>query len=573
MVFKTNSVSKGIGIGKVFLYKPFVPSVVKNLIEPGTEKQAMDRYEEIRMRAKAEIDSLKLKLSKDAEKAKIFTAHLDILEDPVINGEITDGIVQRRFNVDWAIFDIYEKYIKILSAAKDSVIRERAIDLKDVELRLLRNCYGEQEADIACFENPAIIAAHELTPSDTVMMDPSKIVAILTETGGYSSHSAIIARNFGIPALSGFSDLEKIFNRPGPVVVDAIDGLLITDPSEEQVESYSKKRSKYLTEIAKAKMFETAAAITVDGIPIEVDLNIASADESELEGAQFTDGVGLFRTEFLFMSRNYLPSEEEQFEIYKKVLIRFGNREVTLRTLDIGGDKKLDCLNLPKEENPFLGNRALRLCFEHMDIFKTQLRAALRASTYGNLRIMFPMVANIEDIHRAKAVLEEVRLDLDRDRIPYSKNIKIGIMIEIPSIALMADMVAQEVDFASIGSNDLVQYAIAVDRMNPAVSGYYQTYHPAVFRLISYVVHHFVMAGKPICVCGEMGGDCLSAMALIGMGMRQFSMSRSSVGKIKEMIGLLSTQQARLIAEKVVNFPTAAEAEELLQNELTKLGL
>ncbi|TQI68935.1 phosphoenolpyruvate--protein phosphotransferase [Clostridium sp. KNHs216] len=573
MVYKANSVSKGIGIGEVFLYKTFHPSVVESLIEPDTEEQAINWYEEIRIKAKAEIDLLKLKLSEDAEKAKIFTAHLDILDDPVMNGEIKDGIIRRHFNVDWAIFDTYEKYIKILSAAKDPVIRERAIDLKDVEMRLLRNCSGEREADIACFEKPVIIAAHELTPSDTVMMDPAKIVAILTENGGYSSHSAIIARNFGIPALSGFSDIEKILDQPGPVVVDAMGGLLITDPSKEQLESYSKKQSNYLAEIEKAKMFEAAAAITVDGIPIEVNLNIASADELELEGAQFTDGVGLFRTEFLFMGRSCLPSEEEQFEIYKKVLIRFGDRAVTLRTLDIGGDKKLECLNLPKEDNPFLGNRALRLCFEHMDIFKTQLRAALRASTYGNLRIMFPMVANIEDVRRAKTVLAEVRLDLDREKISYSKNIKIGIMIEIPSIALMADMVAQEVDFASIGSNDLIQYAIAVDRMNPAVSGYYQTYHPAVFRLISYVVHHFVIAGKQICVCGEMGGDCLSAMALIGMGMRQLSMSRSSVGKIKEMIGLLSTQQARLIAGKVVNCPTAAEAEELLKNELRELGL
>ncbi len=572
MIYKGNPVSQGIGIGKIHLFEPFVPSVVKNVIVPGDRSKTIESYEKAKEKAQEEILAVRKKLmAGDKEKAKIFSAHMEILSDPVIDEEIRISIAQDCLNADWVIYSTYEKYIGILEKTQDMLIRERAADIKDVQLRLLRCFYGLPEKSLASIKTPVIIVAHDLLPSDTVMLDPANTLAIVTEIGGYTSHSAIIARNLEIPALLGVQEAVSIVKQSETVIVDALDGLLITEPEKEQMESYHKKREDFIMHTAEVKKFMDIKAVTADGFPVEIDLNISSADLLELEGAQFTDGVGLFRTEFLYMGRSHLPTEEEQYEIYKKVLLKFGSRPVTLRTLDIGGDKTLEYLQLPKEDNPFLGNRALRLCFQNPDIFKTQLRAALRASIHGNLRIMFPMVANMEDIYKAKAVLGEVKAGLDKEEIPFDKNVKIGIMIEIPSIALIADFVVKEVDFASIGTNDLTQYMIAVDRLNPNVTEYYQAYHPAIFRMIGFVIEQFVKEGKPICVCGEMGGDVLSAVVLLGMGIRQLSMGISSVGRIKKMINSLAVGQAGSIAANLKNYVTAAGMEEYLKSSLADI--
>ena len=504
-------------------------------------------------------------------KQKFFSAHIEILFDPAIDNDIRDSIGYDYLNVDWAIYKTYEKYIRILGKAKDPLIRERKADLQDVQYRLLRCLYSLPEKNLAFLDMPVVIVSHDLLPSDTAMLDPAKTLAIITETGGYASHSAIIARNFGIPALSGVQNCTSFLKHSETVIVDAIEGLLITEPVKEQIESYNKIQKKYALHVAEIKQYMNVKPVTSDGVPIEVDLNIGSADTRELEGSQYTDGVGLFRTEFLFMGQDRLPTEDEQYDMYKKILLKFGSRPVTLRTLDIGGDKTLEYLNLPKEENPCLGHRALRLCFDNPPIFKTQLRAALRASVHGNLRIMFPMVANMEDIRRAKTIMEEIKNSLDAEKAPYSRDVKIGIMIEIPSIALIADSVVKEVDFASIGTNDLAQYTIAVDRMNPMVSEYYQLYHPAVFRLIGYVVEQFVKEKKPICVCGEMGGDVVTAVVLLGLGIRQLSMNISSVGKMKKLICSLTIEKAKSISDVVKNFSTASEVEEYIKNSITDI--
>jgi phosphotransferase system enzyme I (PtsI) len=571
MIYKGNPVSQGIGIGQIYIYETFVPSVVKNVIEQGDAGKVIDTYESIRNKAHEELLAVKRKMTEDENKAKIFSAHIDILYDPAIDNDIRDAIGYDCLNVDWAIYKTYEKYIRIMEKTKDPLIRERKADLQDVQFRLLRCLYSLPEKNLAFLDMPVVVVSHDLLPSDTAMLDPAKTLAIITETGGYTSHSAIIARNFGIPALSGVQNCTSVLKQSDTVIVDAIEGLLITDPDKEQIESYNKIQKKYALQVAEIKEYLDMKPVTSDGVPIEVDLNIGSADARELEGSQYTDGVGLFRTEFLFMGQNRLPTEDEQHDVYKKVLLKFGSRPVTLRTLDIGGDKTLEYLNLPKEENPFLGHRALRLCFDNLPIFKTQLRAALRASIHGNLRIMFPMVANMEDIRRAKTILEEVKNGLDTEKVPYSRDLKIGIMIEIPSIALIADSVVKEVDFASIGTNDLAQYTIAVDRMNPKVSGYYQVYHPALFRLIGYVAEQFVKEGKPICVCGEMGGDAAAAVVLLGMGIRQLSMSIASVGKIKKLISSLNIEQAAKVFDMVKNFSTAAEAEEYIKNSIADI--
>ena len=353
------------------------------------------------------------------------------------------------------------------------------------------------------------------------------------------------------------------------VVLDAVDGVILTDIDDEARAFYEKKREETLRRQAHTKQYIGREPVTPDGVRIAVELNIASAEPQELEGARYTDGVGLFRSEFLYMGRSTLPTEEEQFQAYRKVLMTYGKRPVILRTLDIGGDKPLDCLDIPKGDNPFLGNRALRLCFQHPEVFRTQLRAALRASVYGQLWLMFPMVASMDDIRRAKGCLEQARDELTAEGIPFSPEMKVGIMVEIPSIAIIADQAAKEVDFASIGTNDLTQYLTAVDRGDPAVRSYYQTYHPALFRLIGYVVKAFSACGKPVGVCGEMGGDPLAAAVLMGLGMRQLSMgAQLLVAAVKQMIFRTSCETARTLAEAVCGMDTAEAVRQYLKEHV-----
>jgi phosphotransferase system enzyme I (PtsI) len=331
---------------------------------------------------------------------------------------------------------------------------------------------------------------------------------------------------------------------------------------------YRRKREEYLSCVKMLEQYLDRPAVTKDGRRIEIGLNIGSREEDMDSRRKYVDMVGLFRTEFMYMNSDYLPTEEQQFEAYMKILITFGKKPVILRTLDIGGDKALPCLALPKEENPFLGKRALRLCFDRPELFKTQLRAALRASIYGNLWIMFPMVGSMDDLRRAKKILEEVKQELAEEKIAFSKEVKAGIMIEIPSIAIMAEKAAKEVDFASIGTNDLCQYLLAADRINPEVAGYYQSYHPALFSLIGHVAAEFHKAGKPICICGELGGDELAVPVLVGLGMDRLSMNFSSVAKIKKLLSEMTIQQMQAYAQAVTGMDTAAEAEEYLRKVL-----
>jgi phosphotransferase system enzyme I (PtsI) len=351
-------------------------------------------------------------------------------------------------------------------------------------------------------------------------------------------------------------------------VVDADKGILILNPQKETITEYKGKNEEYKKTAREIQHWREKIPITADGMRIDVMLNIAAASPEELEAAKYADGVGLFRTEFLYLGRSNLPTEDEQYSIYRRVLEIYGNKPVTLRTLDIGGDKQLDCMDLPHEDNPFLGNRALRLCLNHPDVFRTQLRAALRAGLHGNLRIMFPMVGSINDILSAKQAVTEAAQSLEEESIPYDGNVKLGIMIEIPSIALMADEAVQLVDFASIGTNDLCQYLLAADRMNSAVTDYYQSYHPAMFRLISTVAEAFTRAGKELCVCGELGGDAFAGPLLIGLGLRSLSMGVSSLGRCKKTICGLTIEYAENIASKVLRLNTARDVESFLAESL-----
>lgn len=569
MKLKGNAVSEGLAIGPLFVYHPFSVTVRESFCDESLAGENLGKYIEAQKQATAELQAICQKLAAaDPDKAKIFAAHLEILADAAVNEEITDGIRDEHWAPDWAIQKIYDKFVRMLKKAPNALIRERAADLEDVRRRLLRIWYRVPESNLSALSEPVVIAAHDLLPSDTATLDRGKVLAILTETGGSTSHSAIIARGYEIPAVLGIPNLLTHAQAGQTAAVDAFSGVIEFDPEREEAAAFEERRQVYLKQSAETKAYLGTAPLTADGIRIDIGLNIGSANEEEMKGETFTDLVGLFRTEFLYMGRGELPSEEEQFVIYKKVLQTYGTRPVTLRTLDIGGDKTLQCFELPREENPFLGNRALRLCFTHIDIFKTQLRAALRASVYGNLWLMLPMVGSIDDIRRAKAIIEEVKADLRLSGIPYDDGFKTGIMVEIPAIALIADLIAPEVDFASIGTNDLCQYLMATDRMNPAVAMYYQTYHPALFRLVGNVVRTFNSAAKPICVCGEMGGDTLAAAVFVGLGMRKLSMGFASVAKIKKMLSRFTIPEAEEMAATVTGLSDAAAIEAYLREKL-----
>ena len=566
MRYTGTAVSAGVVIGKVYLYERFVSDVSK--CPMGTPAEEAAHYLAARDAAQGELETLCQHFTElgDNEKASIFSAHLEILSDETMDEEIQAGISGGESSGPWVIRSVYEQYASMFEQLADPIIRERAVDLRDVCARLLRCWEGLPEQNLSALPEPVIIITHDLVPSDTATLDRNNVLGIVTEIGGSTSHSAIIARSYEIPAVLGVSGIVSQLEDRQEVILDAVDGAILTGFDEEVRSAYEAKRREILRRQAHTKLYIDREPITPDGVRIAVELNIASAEPQNLEYAKYTDGVGLFRSEFLYMGRSALPTEEEQFQAYRKVLMTYGSRPVILRTLDI--DKPLDCLGVPKEDNPFLGNRALRLCFQHPDMFRTQLRASLRASVYGNLWLMFPMVASMDDIRRAKSCLESAKAELTAEGIPFSPDLKVGIMVEIPAIAFLADQAAREVDFASIGTNDLTQYLTAVDRGNPEVRAYYQTYHPSLFRLIGYVVRSFAAQGKPVGVCGEMGGDPLAAAVLIGLGMRQLSMGAASVASIKQMILSTSCETAKALAETVCGLSTADEVRKYLKEHI-----
>ena len=558
-------VSKGYAIAPIYLFEPFPADAQESYIGQNEDAAAIDRYEKARDKALAELESIRERLGgTDPDKAKIFAAHIDILFDEAMDEEIRDLIRSERNTPEFAVKTVFTAYAKLLSKSKDTLISERAADLNDVRNRILRCFTGAPEKNISALDGPVILVAHDLLPSDTATLDRKNVRGILTEVGGATSHSAIIAKSYAIPAIIGVPGVMSALTHGEPAILDAVAGDLIQNPTCEQVRVYTQKLENWRIQKEEILRYQDALPLTRVGVRVDIGLNIATAPAQGQKGEPYADLVGLFRTEFLYMESDHLPTEEEQFQAYRRTLLAYGNKPVTMRTLDIGGDKTLPYLELPHEENPFLGNRAIRLCFTHPDIFRTQLRAAFRASVYGNLWLMLPMIGSLDDIRLAKSRIEDVKSELDREGIAYSKDVKIGIMIEIPSIAVVADLAAQEVDFASIGTNDLCQYLCAVDRLNSNVGGYYQSYHPALFRIMGNAIRAFRSAGKPISVCGELGGDPIGACVLVGLGLRKLSMNCASVATIKRVLSKFTIPQLEEMAKYACSAATARQTEEYL---------
>lgn len=571
--FNGNPVSKGIAVGRVYQYEPYHAAVSKELIAQEHIQIEWQSYEAARESALLELNTLKERMGEaDQDKAAILGAHIEILKDPAMDEQAAKLIRNKRYNVKYAIEEAYTIFIQMLEKVQDDMIRERIADMKDVKNRILRCADRIPEKNLSSLSEPVIVIAKDLFPSDTASLNRKMVLGIITEAGSETSHTAIIARSYEIPAILGVKDAVSEFADGEEIIMDAIEGIVLTAADDKTKEEYKAKREAWIAQSLELKQYLTAEPFTKDGERIYVNLNLGSADEEELKQAEVSDGVGLFRSEFLYMGRDKLPDEEEQYNIYKRVLQAFAGKTVILRTMDIGGDKKLDCMELPQEENPFLGKRALRLSFEYPDIFLTQLKAALRAAAEGDLWVMFPMVGSLEDIRLARKYVNQAKEELKAAGVSFGE-IKLGIMVEIPSIALIAEQAAEEVDFASIGTNDLTQYTLAVDRMNPELGTYYQKYHPAILRLIRYVAERFNKAGKHVGVCGELGGDEIGAVLLLGFGVRQLSMGCASVAWMKKMITTMTIEKAEEIADAACAMNTSAEIEAYVKKELEALGL
>lgn len=553
-------VSQGIVIGAVLRYEAFRPRLNEDTLPAGEIPQALERYEQTRKRAREELDALeKGLLDQEPDKAKIMAAHRDILLDPAMDEEVRAMVTGQGVSPDAAMSRTYDTYAAILGKSKNQMMRERSSDLLDVKGRLLRCWAGEPERDLSALPGPVIVVADDLYPSDTVALDRSRVLGIITQIGGGTSHTAIIARSYEIPAVLGVAGAMEHLRDGQTVILDAVEGKVLTQPSPEDMAAYRARGEGVAARLREEKSYLDTEPVTRDGVRLETRLNVAAVNDHELSGAAYADGCGLFRTEFLYLNGDHLPGEEEQYQAYKKVLTAFGRKPVILRTMDIGGDKQLPSLELPKENNPFLGIRGLRLSLDRMDLFRTQVRAILRASVHGNLSVMLPMVGALDEVRVAKAIFAEEGAALDGAGIPWDHGLAVGIMVEVPSIALIADLVADEVDFVSVGTNDLTQYLCAADRMNPAVRPYYQDYHPALFRVLGDLARTFTAAGKSVSVCGELGGDPLAIPALAGLGIHKLSMGQASLAGAKRVIRNLDLAEATALAEEVRQMKTAQE--------------
>lgn len=567
VILKGNPVSQGFAMGKVYIYKAFSCDVFETYFEPEPKIPVyLDNYLKACESADQELLAVIASFDeKDAEKAKIFEAHREILADEDMNEEIRSLICDERAMPDHAVDKIYSEFAALLRGVDDPLIAARATDLRDVRNRLIRILHGEPERNLSRLQDPVIIVAHDLLPSDTATLDRAHVLGIVTEVGGSTSHTAILARSFGIPAVLGVPGATEALTEGETILLDAQKGNVFISADAESLALFEENRRNFEEDRRVTLSYLSALAALGDGTPIQIGLNIGSPQYDE--AYRYASFVGLFRSEFLYMQNTELPDEETQFKAYKQALENAGGKPVTLRTLDIGGDKHIPYLPMEEEDNPFLGCRALRLCLKQPELFRTQLRAALRASAFGELWVMFPMVGSIEDIRAARRHLDAAKEELKAEGRNFDPKLKVGIMIEIPSIAMLSDLAAKECDFASVGTNDLCQYLHAVDRMNSTIGEYYQSYSPAMLRMLERIFAAFNKAGKPISVCGELAGDPLAAPVLAGLGLRKFSMNASAIAKVKQALSQYSLKEAEDLAQEAINCPTQEEVLRLLKHK------
>ncbi|CAC8073254.1 phosphoenolpyruvate--protein phosphotransferase [Staphylococcus aureus] len=568
-LIKGIAASDGVAIAKAYL-----------LVEPDLTFDKNEKVTDVEgevAKFNSAIEASKVELTKirnnaevqlGADKAAIFDAHLLVLDDPELIQPIQDKIKNENANAATALTDVTTQFVTIFESMDNEYMKERAADIRDVSKRVLSHILGVELPNPSMIDESVVIVGNDLTPSDTAQLNKEFVQGFATNIGGRTSHSAIMSRSLEIPAIVGTKSITQEVKQGDMIIVDGLNGDVIVNPTEDELIAYQDKRERYFADKKELQKLRDADTVTVDGVHAELAANIGTPNDLPGVIENGAQGIGLYRTEFLYMGRDQMPTEEEQFEAYKEVLEAMGGKRVVVRTLDIGGDKELSYLNLPEEMNPFLGYRAIRLCLAQQDIFRPQLRALLRASVYGKLNIMFPMVATINEFREAKAILLEEKENLKNEGHDISDDIELGIMVEIPATAALADVFAKEVDFFSIGTNDLIQYTLAADRMSERVSYLYQPYNPSILRLVKQVIEASHKEGKWTGMCGEMAGDETAIPLLLGLGLDEFSMSATSILKARRQINGLSKNEMTELANRAVDCATQEEVIELVNNNV-----
>ncbi|KZE64497.1 phosphoenolpyruvate--protein phosphotransferase [Fictibacillus phosphorivorans] len=548
--------SAGIAIAKAFVFQnPELTIERKSITDSASE---IERFDSALSVSKEELSVIKEKANKELgeDKAAIFAAHLLVLSDPELVDAVKQKIENEKVNAEAAMDDVSSMFINMFESMDNEYMKERAADIRDVSKRVLAHLLNVTFTTPASISEEVVILAEDLTPSDTAQLNRNFVKGFATDIGGRTSHSAIMSRSMEIPAVVGTKTITEKVENGVMVIIDGLDGHVIVNPSEDEIATYEEKQKQYQKQKEEWAKLVNEKTFSSDSVQVELAANIGTPADVKGVLENGAEGVGLYRTEFLYMGRDQLPTEDEQFNAYREVLEKMEGKPVVIRTLDIGGDKELPYLNLPKELNPFLGFRAIRLCLEEQDIFRTQLRALLRASRYGNLKIMFPMIATLGEFREAKGILTEEKEKLVAEGIEVSDSIEVGIMVEIPSTAVMADTFAKEVDFFSIGTNDLIQYTMAADRMNEQVSYLYQPYNPAILRLVKMVIDAAHKEGKWAGMCGEMAGDPIAIPILLGLGLDEFSMSATSVLPARSQILSLSKEKISSHIDQILQMET-----------------
>ncbi|MBL1055894.1 phosphoenolpyruvate--protein phosphotransferase [Ligilactobacillus agilis] len=569
-VLKGIAASDGIAAAKAYmLVQPDLSFTETSIDDPEAEVKRLD---DALAASKKELELIKAKATENlgAEEAEVFEAHLTILADPELIGQIKDKINSDKVNAEAALKSVTDMFISMFESMTDNAyMQERAGDIRDVTKRVMSHLLGVTLPNPALINEEVVIVAHDLTPSDTAQLDRNFVKGFITDIGGRTSHSAIMSRTLEIAAVVGSGNATSEVKDGDMVIIDGIEGDAIVNPSEAQLAEYKQKAADFAAQKAEWKLLKDAKSVTADGKEVTLAANIGTPDDVVGANDNGAEAVGLFRSEFLYMNSAELPTEDEQFEAYKKAIEGMNGKQVVVRTMDIGGDKELPYLPLPKEENPFLGYRAIRISLDRQDIFRTQLRALLRASAFGRLAIMFPMIATVNEFKQAKAIFEEEKANLVAAGVKVSDDIEVGMMMEIPAAAMIADKLAKYADFFSIGTNDLIGYTMAADRGNERVSYLYQPYNPSILRLVKRIIDASHAEGKWTGMCGEMAGDQVAVPLLAGLGLDEFSMSATSILKTRSLMKTLDTTKMQELADKALDCETAEEVTALVE-EYTK---
>ncbi|MFC1807134.1 phosphoenolpyruvate--protein phosphotransferase [Candidatus Omnitrophota bacterium] len=572
-MYKGIPASPGIAIGRAFLYNKEDIAVPCFKIKASEIPKEITRFEDALIKTRSEIVTIRNTISKemDVKHAEIFNAHLLVLEDRMIIDEVITRLRSEKHNVEFIFESVLRKYIRVFQKMDDEYLRERITDIEDVGKRFLINLLGKKRQKLINLSPQSIVVAYDLSPSDTASMHKKNVIGFVTDIGGKTSHTAIMAKSLEIPAVVGLENMTANVKNGDMMLIDGTKGLVYINPKREIITQYHKEQRKDQKRTKELQELRALPAETKDGHRVELAANIELPEEIPAVLTHGAEGIGLYRTEYFYMNRAGLPTEDEHYNAYRKVIEHIKPNTLTIRTLDLGGDKFLSQLNVPKEMNPFLGWRAIRLSLAMPEFFKIQLRAILRASVHGKVRMMYPMISGVEELDAANKFLKEAKQELSKKRIPYGKDIEVGAMIEVPSAALIADILAEKVDFFSIGTNDLIQYALAVDRVNEKIAYLYEPAHPAVLRLIKTVIDAGHAKGIWVGMCGEMAGEVLFLPLILGLGLDELSVPVSSMLKIKNIIRSIKYEDAKKLAEEALLLPTAKEVENLVLKKFRKV--